>query len=957
MAEIPFELGHIAAHCLRVYKSLGKSYYNNYRATEMIEKTNPFYNFMLDNYYEFTNGITRDDAYALYKMYAEASNFKTVMAKYKFGDELKGYFKTYDRIKVTDSGTKYCWYDGLRYDKIGISDIEDLEKEVEKVKDNEEQKFIFLEQASRFDAIGRNYPAQEARSDGLPKHKWVNNTQTLKDIDTRKLHYVKVPENHIVIDFDIRDENGDKSLIKNLEAIQNWPLTYAEVSKSGAGIHLHYIYDGDPNELSAIYSENVEIKVYRGDASLRRQLSLCNDAEIAHISSGLPKKEVKEAVVKEKTIKNEERLRIFILRNLKKEYTGYTATSVSLIKEALDQCYEKGMHYDVSDMFWDIQEFASKSSNQRAKCLAMLNEMKFKSDEPEEDEPFEEEDPLVFFDIEVFPNFWCLCWKFEGEDQPVHKLPNPKPSELAELLHMKLVGYNNRNYDNHIFYAANMGYSNFGLYKLSKKLVSNEKKIQKMAQFNEAKNLSYTDVFDFLAAHHKKSLKKHEIELGIAHVENSHPWDQPLEEKYWEEVMEYCANDVRATERVFNEYKDDYISRVILAKIAGMTPNASTNTLTTKIIFEGNRNPQDTFNYPDISKEFPGYEFVNGHNMYRGIDVSMGGYVYANPGMYGPTWTFDVASMHPSSIIAMNLFGDYYTARFKALVDARLAIKHKDKEALAAIFDGAFMEFVDFDDEASLKALSTALKTAINSVYGLTSAKFPNAFLDPRNKNNIVALRGALFMVTLRDEVQKLGYTVVHIKTDSIKIENPDERIAQFIFEFGKKYGYNFEVEDKFEKLCLVDKAQIIEKLENGKWNAVGKEFLEPYVFKTLFSHEEIEFSDLVQVKSVTKGAIYLSFDEDPTVLDNSTFIGRVGGFVPVTSGGGYLCALREDAEKFVALSGSKGYLWQEAEVIKQMNDADLIDMTYFNQMVNETYATLGEFVNEKFPSVEDFIL
>ena len=53
------------------------------------------------------------------------------------------------------------------------------------------------------------------------------------------------------------------------------------------------------------------------------------------------------------------------------------------------------------------------------------------------------------------------------------------------------------------------------------------------------------------------------------------------------------------------------------------------------------------------------------------------------------------------------------------------------------------------------KDLANALKTAINSVYGLTSANFDNPFRDIRNKDNIVAKRGALFMVDLKNEVQK----------------------------------------------------------------------------------------------------------------------------------------------------------------------------------------------------------
>ena len=104
-----------------------------------------------------------------------------------------------------------------------------------------------------------------------PGKPWDSITTKLSDLDTSKLHYVKLPENHIVIDFDIKDDSGNKSLEKNLEAASKWPPTYAEVSKGGQGLHLHYIYNGDPTELSRIYDEDIEIKVFTGKSSLRRK--------------------------------------------------------------------------------------------------------------------------------------------------------------------------------------------------------------------------------------------------------------------------------------------------------------------------------------------------------------------------------------------------------------------------------------------------------------------------------------------------------------------------------------------------------------------------------------------------------------------------------------------------------------------------------------------------------------
>ena len=98
---------------------------------------------------------------------------------------------------------------------------------------------------------------------------------TLAEIDISKVHYVRVPEDHIVIDFDLRDESGAKSQEANLEAASKWPPTYAEWSKSGAGIHLHY--KADPSVDYALeYAPGIEIKRFRGKASLRRRMSGCN---------------------------------------------------------------------------------------------------------------------------------------------------------------------------------------------------------------------------------------------------------------------------------------------------------------------------------------------------------------------------------------------------------------------------------------------------------------------------------------------------------------------------------------------------------------------------------------------------------------------------------------------------------------------------------------------------------
>lgn len=576
--RVNFELGAIAKHCEEVYRE-DPGAYDDYVPVSMLGASNDFYNFVLDSYFTFNEqvDVPLKSAWELYKTYCEEANVPYPFSKRIFKEELKNYFTDYkDRYTVNDVRMRSV-YIGFRADKF---EDEEKKEEVEKPK----IKLIeFNSTESMFDKECGEYPAQYATSKGTPTKKWDNVTTTLNDINTSELHYVKVPENHIVIDFDIPDENGEKSLEKNVEEASKWPPTYAEFSKSGKGVHLHYIYTGDPKKLSAIYSDHIEVKVYSGKSSLRRKLTKCNNLPIAKISSGLPLKG-EDKVVNFEAIKTEKGIRTLIKKNLKKEIHSGTKPSIDFIHKILDDAYKSDLKYDVSDMKPAVLSFAASSTHQADYCIKLVNKMQFKSEEPSLPVGSRPEDKIVFYDVEIFPNLFLVNWKYEGEKSPVVRMINPKPAEIEELLKYKLVGFNCRRYDNHMLYARLMGYNNLQLFNLSQKIITEGKGF-----FGEAYNISYTDVYDFAAK--KQSLKKWEIELGIHHQELGLPWDQPVPEERWVEVAEYCDNDVIATEAVFNELKGDFMAREILADLAGMTVNDTTNTLTTRIIFGKERHP------------------------------------------------------------------------------------------------------------------------------------------------------------------------------------------------------------------------------------------------------------------------------------------------------------------------------------------------------------------------------
>lgn len=1033
--QIPFELGGIAWHCQEVYLE-NPDYYSDYIPISMMGASNDFYNFVVDSYHVFKreDGVSLKSAWEMYKTYTEEAKVPYPVSRMIFKEELKNYFRNYEeRFSMGDGSRVRNYYSGFRTEK--FEDQAPEEKETSSSPVPAHPSIDFVDGApSYFDKACGDCLAQYANEEGTPRRKWEKVSTKLSSLDTTKLHYVKLPENHIVIDFDIPDEQGQKSFEQNLAEASKWPATYAEVSKSGCGIHLHYIYSGDPTRLSRIYDDHIEVKVFTGNSSLRRKLSKCNDLPIATISSGLPLKG-ENNVVNSKVVQSEKGLRVQIKRNLNKEIHPATKPSIDFIYKILTDAYESGLTYDVTDMRNAVLAFAANSTNQAEYCIKLVNKMSFKS---AEDGPAVKNDDakLVFYDVEVFPNLFLVNWKIEGPDQTVVRMINPKPTDIESLMKFRLVGFNCRRYDNHILYARLMGYTNEQLFNLSQKIINSEKKARSNnCFFGEAYNVSYTDVYDFCSV--KQSLKKWEIELGLHHQELGLPWDQPVPEHLWQKVAEYCDNDVIATEAVFNARKADFVAREILADVAGMTVNDTTNSLTTRIIFGGNKRPQHQFNYRnmgdasqiyDPNKDlpftfgeeeydeytafdkkkrpiFPGYKFEGGKSLYRGEEVGEGGYVYAEPGMYGDIALLDIASMHPSSIIAEELFGPEYTKRFQEIKDARVEIKHKNFEKARKMLNGALAKYLT--DEGSADSLAQALKIAINSVYGLTSANFENPFRDNRNKDNIVAKRGALFMVNLKHEVQKRGFTVAHIKTDSIKIPDATPEIIQFVMDYGKMYGYVFEHEATYDRMCLVNNAVYIAKYSTGEkcqqaygyipsdirkhpgeWTATGTQFQIPYVFKRLFSKEEIMFEDMCETKSVTT-ALYLDTNEtlpdvseyekeleilrkkwpdkegqypmdyDEVVADleakiepghNYIFVGKVGSFCPMKPGynGGLL--LREVVDKktgkksYASAGGAKGYRWLESEMVKQLGKEDGIDRGYYDAMVDTAVADISQY-------------
>ena len=1043
--RLPFELGAIAHHCLEVYKKMGPNYYSDYRPVQMMFQTDIFLNYVETYYdlFEKQDGVSLKQAFNLYKEFCEDTEIdpRQRLPMYKVRAELQNYFEDFDDKIEIDGVMVRSYYSRFKSNHYKAP-----------VPTNPKVfKLVIEETTSLLDNELEGCLAQYSKSDGTPSKYWDDSERVingeikkppphqvvrsfLRELDTHREHYVKPPENLVVIDFDLPGEDGQKSLERNLAEASSWPPTYAELSKSGEGVHLHYYYDGDIERLNSHFDNGIEVKLFRGNASLRRRLSKCNNVPIATISSGLPLKE-KTRVFDPVTLKSEKALRDLIARNLRKEIHPGTKPSIDFIKHILDQAYANpDMSYDVSDLYQKVVLFANSSTNKHLECLKIVQTMKFKSHEDiSVDVPTPSEDREVLFDIESYPNLFVICWKFREEPgvkpsvDNVIRMINPKPHEVEALLRLKLIGFNNRGYDNHMLWGAVMGFTPLQLNKLSRKIIGNVVG----AKFGEAYKISWTDVYDYSTK--KQGLKKWQIDLGLEHREMDIPWDQPVPEDRIMDVVDYCANDVISLEEVHNHLQGDYKARLILADLSGLSPNDTTAQHTAAIVFGSEKNPQRNFVYTKLAQEFPGYVFEGGKSTYRGEAVGEGGLVRSKPGLYRDVALLDVASMHPTSIGQLNLFGEY-TPRYMALVEAQLLIKNLFKEedfdgdALSRfgrakeLLGGKLRPYIEdieklkqIDAVAAKKAaadLRYGLKIAMNIVYGLTSAKFDNPFKDIRNVDNIVAKRGALFMIDLMHFVEEQGYTVAHIKTDSVKIPNATPEIIEQVKLFADKYGYDMEHEVTYAKLGLVNDAVYVAKKDeciSNCWSATGSQYQHPYVFKKLFGYsDDINYNDFCETKHVLQSALCLDFgmhengdgvaawgtldNSDDLILDeveggwvdrataimkkmkktgiseveqakiydraleNLIFVGKTGRFTPVKEGygGGQLWRVKDG--KAYAVQGTKGRLWVDSNVGLGL-PAEAIDLDYFENLVTEAVANLEKFVEgSSFSTVDEFL-
>ena len=96
--------------------------------------------------------------------------------------------------------------------------------------------------------------------------------------------------------------------------------------------------------------------------------------------------------------------------------------------------------------------------------------------------------------------------------------------------------------------------------------------------------------------------------------------------------------------------------------------------------------------------------------------------------------------------------------------------------------------------------------------------------------------------------------------------------------------------------------------------------------------------------------SLYLDANENlPEGEHDYRFVGKVGSFCPILPGHGGAELLREGKDKegnvkYSAATGSKGYRWLEAEMVKTLGKEKDIDRSYYNKLVDDAVNTISQY-------------
>jgi len=431
---------------------------------------------------------------------------------------------------------------------------------------------------------------------------------------------------------------------------------------------------------------------------------------------------------------------------------------------------------------------------------------------------------IITYDIECLKYDWIIVFKTGDSYNVIH---NDKELLKAYIDQHKtdiLVGFNNYHYDDIVLAGLLMDKNP---YTITQEIIAKKNRVKNRL------NLITLDVIQELPL--GVGLKSSQANLGMSIVETPIDFniDRPLKKEELLQLIEYCKNDVRDTELLFNKRKDYFMAKFEIVNEFGLNTYNVKKTraiLSSKVLKCSKKAlPKDRLcidydqhiNWDLIPSEVKKFfedaesDYKNGepHEEIekRKLEITIAGvpHVVAFGGLHGAIEKYngtgnylqiDVASYYPSLIINNNfmsrnsdepkLYEDLRTKRFEL---------KKNKDAREYIY-----------------------KILLNATFGAMKNEY-NALFDPKQANNI-CINGQLIIIELIKVIEPYAY-LIQSNTDGIIIKYEPKNydlIMGVINGFGKYFNLGFDV-DKITKIAQRDVNNYAILFENGKIKAKGR--------------------------------------------------------------------------------------------------------------------------------------
>ena len=425
---------------------------------------------------------------------------------------------------------------------------------------------------------------------------------------------------------------------------------------------------------------------------------------------------------------------------------------------------------------------------------------------------------LVFYDIEVFKNWWCIKFSNHKSNEfiTISSANSNYPKLIKQLItkvnDIIFIGFNNRHYDRYIIQFIMDNYNdkdlNIKLYQLSNDLINN--KFRKIK--TKTINIDIMDYCSFL------SLK----ELGIRiHYDLLQTLPYDPNKKVTNEEMKilekYCENDVMVTKEIIskiskvregiksklNLIEKFNLERVLISK----TDRGIVEDLLCDKTTRAKHTPNTSFYYRNgIDFDFRSQELKDLLSTYKGQVFNKTTKFKKEIDLFGMELVFGLGGLHAAkgNYIGENIINIDVSSFYPNI------IKNHQLLPSSVLKPSLYYDMIESRTINKLKdpSLALAQKVVLNSVFGAMrfgGEKWVGRLYDLKKLYH-TTITGQFLISKLAEMLFLSGYNIIYINTDGLMIESKenDNKYLDICKEWENTFKYKLDISN-LKKIVIKD--------------------------------------------------------------------------------------------------------------------------------------------------------